>query len=63
MLCTIHDDDDVSQSCWGCPAIPSGPVMLWKINFPWFGSRDYWQGQVDMLIEQTEAMQAPALVA
>ncbi len=36
---------------------------IFPINFPWFGSRDYWQGQVDMLIEQTEAMQAPALVA
>jgi Ser/Thr protein kinase RdoA (MazF antagonist) len=36
---------------------------IFPINFPWFGTRDYWQGQVDMLIEQTEAMQAPALVA
>ncbi len=36
---------------------------IFPINFPWFGSRDYWQGQVDMLIEQTEAMQTPALVA
>ena len=36
---------------------------IFPINFPWFGTRDYWQGQVDMLVEQTEAMQAPALVA
>ena len=36
---------------------------IFPINFPWFGSRDYWQGQVDLLIEQTEAMQAPALIA
>jgi Ser/Thr protein kinase RdoA (MazF antagonist) len=36
---------------------------IFPINFPWFGTRDYWQGQVDMLIEQTEAMQAPPLVA
>ncbi len=36
---------------------------IFPINFPWFGSRDYWQGQVDLLIEQTEAMQEPALVA
>ncbi len=36
---------------------------IFPINFPWFGTRDYWQGQVDMLIEQTEAMQEPALVA
>jgi Ser/Thr protein kinase RdoA (MazF antagonist) len=36
---------------------------IFPINFPWFGSRDYWQGQVDILIEQTEAMQAAPLVA
>jgi Ser/Thr protein kinase RdoA (MazF antagonist) len=40
---------------WDDPAFP--------INFPWFGSRDYWQGQVDMLVEQIEEMQAPPLVA
>jgi Ser/Thr protein kinase RdoA (MazF antagonist) len=39
---------------WEDPAFP--------INFPWFGSRDYWQGQVDMLIEQIEEMQNPPLV-
>ena len=38
---------------WDDPAFP--------INFPWFGSRDYWQGQVDMLVEQIEAMQEPPL--
>ena len=31
--------------------------------FPWFGSSDYWQGQVQMLEEQIEAMQEPPLVA
>jgi Ser/Thr protein kinase RdoA (MazF antagonist) len=31
--------------------------------FPWFGSSDYWQGQVQMLEEQLEAMAEPALVA
>jgi Ser/Thr protein kinase RdoA (MazF antagonist) len=36
---------------------------IFPINFPWFGSSDYWKGQVDMLVEQTEAMQAPALLA
>ena len=30
---------------------------IFPINFPWFGSRDYWQGQVNMLHEQLEAMQ------
>lgn len=40
---------------WDDPAFP--------INFPWFGSRDFWQGQVDMLIEQIEAMQDRPLVA
>lgn len=39
---------------WEDPAFP--------INFPWFGSRDYWQGQVDMLVEQIEDMQTPPLV-
>lgn len=36
---------------------------IFPINFPWFGSSDYWKGQVDLLVEQTEAMQEPALVA
>ncbi|WP_372657177.1 serine/threonine protein kinase [Hydrogenophaga sp.] len=40
---------------WDDPAFP--------INFPWFGSRDYWQSQVDMLVEQIEAMQEAPLVA
>lgn len=29
---------------------------IFPVNFPWFGSSDYWRGQVDMLIEQCEAM-------
>lgn len=40
---------------WDDPAFP--------INFPWFGSSDYWRGQVQMLEEQMEAMEEPALVA
>jgi Ser/Thr protein kinase RdoA (MazF antagonist) len=36
---------------------------IFPINFPWFGSSDYWKGQVDMLEEQLEAMQAAPLVA
>ena len=31
-------------------------------NFPWFGTSDYWAGQVHMLVEQCEAMQEPALI-
>ena len=31
-------------------------------NFSWFGSSDYWAGQVHMLVEQCEAMQEPPLV-
>ncbi|WP_295857751.1 serine/threonine protein kinase [uncultured Xylophilus sp.] len=31
-------------------------------NFPWFGSSDYWRGQVRMLEEQTEAMAEEPLV-
>ncbi len=30
-------------------------------NFSWFGSSDYWAGQVHMLVEQCEAMQEPPL--
>ncbi|MES2053819.1 MULTISPECIES: serine/threonine protein kinase [Polaromonas] len=35
---------------------------IFPINFPWFGSSDYWKGQVDMLEEQTEAMQGAPLI-
>ncbi|WP_374411802.1 serine/threonine protein kinase [Hydrogenophaga sp.] len=38
---------------WDDPAFP--------INFPWFGGRDFWQGQVDLLTDQIEAMQAAPL--
>jgi Ser/Thr protein kinase RdoA (MazF antagonist) len=38
---------------WDDPAFP--------LNFPWFGSSDYWQGQVQMLQEQLEAMQEEPL--
>ena len=31
-------------------------------HFSWFGSSDYWAGQIHMLEEQCEAMQEPALV-
>ena len=33
---------------WDDPIFPA--------NFPWFGSSDYWRGQVDMLHEQIEAL-------
>ena len=39
---------------WDDPTFP--------INFPWFGSSDYWKGQVQMLEEQMEAMQEDPLV-
>jgi Ser/Thr protein kinase RdoA (MazF antagonist) len=39
---------------WTDPTFP--------VNFPWFGSSDYWQGQVQMLEEQMEAMQEDPLV-
>jgi Ser/Thr protein kinase RdoA (MazF antagonist) len=39
---------------WSDPTFP--------MNFPWFGSSDYWQGQVQMLDEQIEAMQEDPLV-
>ncbi len=40
---------------WDDPAFPQA--------FPWFGSSDYWRGQVQMLEEQLEEMEEPALVA
>jgi Ser/Thr protein kinase RdoA (MazF antagonist) len=39
---------------WDDPAFPR--------NFPWFGSRDYWQGQVQMLEDQIEALQEEPLL-
>lgn len=36
---------------------------IFPINFPWFGSSDYWRGQVDMLHEQIEAMGEAPLAA
>ena len=40
-------------SRWSDPTFPQ--------HFPWFGTSDYWSGQTHELIEQIEAMQAPAL--
>ena len=39
---------------WDDPTFP--------VNFPWFGSSDYWHGQVQMLEDQIEAMQEEPLV-
>ncbi len=39
---------------WDDPSFPA--------NFPWFGSSDYWQGQVQMLVEQIEQMREPPLM-
>ncbi len=36
---------------------------IFPINFPWFGSSDYWKGQVQMLQDQCEAMQEEPLYA
>ena len=36
---------------------------IFPINFPWFGSSDYWKGQVQMLQDQIEAMQEEPLYA
>ncbi|MFC5496164.1 serine/threonine protein kinase [Caenimonas terrae] len=40
---------------WDDPAFPP--------TFPWFGTSDYWQGQVQMLEEQIDAMAQPPLSA
>lgn len=34
---------------------------IFPMNFPWFGSSDYWRGQIDMLHEQIEALQETPL--
>ena len=39
---------------WDDPTFP--------LNFPWFGSSDYWQGQVQMLEDQIETMQEEPLL-
>ncbi|ODS69658.1 MAG: stress response serine/threonine protein kinase YihE [Acidovorax sp. SCN 68-22] len=36
---------------------------IFPANFPWFGSSDYWSGQVDLLEEQIEAMHEAPLAA
>ena len=40
---------------WQDPTFP--------IHFPWFGTPDYWRGQVLMLQEQREALEEPPLNA
>jgi len=35
--------------------------QTFPVNFPWFGSSDYWHGQVQILEEQLEAMQEDPL--
>jgi Ser/Thr protein kinase RdoA (MazF antagonist) len=50
----VHDSAWLARR-WDDPAFP--------IAFPWFGTSDYWRGQVQMLEEQMEAMEEPALVA
>lgn len=39
---------------WDDPTFP--------LNFPWFGSSDYWKGQIQMLEDQLEAMQEEPLM-
>lgn len=34
---------------------------IFPVNFPWFGTPDYWRGQVQMLQEQVEQMQEDPL--
>ncbi|MDM0116509.1 serine/threonine protein kinase [Variovorax sp. J22R133] len=36
---------------------------IFPINFPWFGSSDYWKGQIQMLQDQCEAMEEEPLYA
>ena len=64
----LQQSDAVQLALVNSPALHALLAQRWAdpifpINFPWFGSSDYWSGQVDMLVDQTEAMQAAALVA
>ena len=34
-----------------------------RANFPWFGTADYWHGQIGLIHDQTEAMEKPPLHA
>ena len=36
---------------------------IFPINFPWFGSSDYWKGQIQMLQDQCESMDEEPLYA
>lgn len=36
---------------------------IFPINFPWFGSSDYWKGQIQMLQDQCESMEEEPLYA
>ena len=36
---------------------------IFPINFPWFGTSDYWKGQIQMLQDQCEAMEEEPLMA
>jgi Ser/Thr protein kinase RdoA (MazF antagonist) len=35
---------------------------IFPVNFPWFGSSDYWKGQIQMLEDQIEAMSDNPLI-
>jgi Ser/Thr protein kinase RdoA (MazF antagonist) len=36
---------------------------IFPINFPWFGTSDYWKGQIQMLQDQCESMDEEPLYA
>ena len=36
---------------------------IFAVNFPWFGTADYWAGQVVLLQDQVEALREEPLAA
>ncbi|AVP56219.1 serine/threonine protein kinase [Pulveribacter suum] len=51
----------IHYSAWLAQRFAGDPIF--PINFPWFGTADYWRGQVDMLHEQLEALREEPLQA
>ena len=51
----------IHYSAWLARRFAGDPIFA--INFPWFGTPDYWRGHVDVLREQIEAMREEPLHA
>jgi len=52
----------IHYSAWLARRVAGGDPIF-AVNFPWFGTPDYWAGQVVLLQDQVEAMQEEPLAA